>query len=79
MREQVAARDARLAGAGPTTGRTGVVAVAAGEGMQRLFAELGAIVVHGGETLNPSTYELLAGSTASPPRKSSSCPAPPTS
>ena len=55
MREQMAERDARLAG------RTGVVAVAAGEGMERLFAELGAIVVHGGETLNPSTYELLAG------------------
>ena len=42
-------------------GRTGVVAVAAGEGLERLFAELGATVVHGGETLNPSTYELLAG------------------
>ena len=42
-------------------GRTGVVAVAAGEGLERLFAELGADVVPGGETLNPSTYELLAG------------------
>jgi uncharacterized protein len=59
MREQMAERSARLAG--DTTGRTGVVAVAAGEGMERLFAELGAIVVPGGETLNPSTYELLAG------------------
>ena len=57
MREQMARRDARL-GAG---GRTGVVAVAAGEGLQRLFGELGAHVVPGGETLNPSTYELLAG------------------
>jgi uncharacterized protein len=57
MREQMAARDARLGAAG----RTGVVAVAAGEGMQRLFGELGAYVVPGGETLNPSTYELLAG------------------
>jgi DAK2 domain fusion protein YloV len=56
MREQMAERDARLA-----PGRTGVVAVAAGDGMERLFAELGAIVVPGGETLNPSTYELLAG------------------
>jgi DAK2 domain fusion protein YloV len=55
MREQMAERDARLGG------RTGVVAVAAGEGMQRLFGELGALVVPGGETLNPSTYELLAG------------------
>ncbi|HEX5609086.1 MAG TPA: DAK2 domain-containing protein [Solirubrobacterales bacterium] len=56
MREQMAERDARLAG-----GRTGVLAVAAGEGLERLFAELGANVVPGGETLNPSTYELLAG------------------
>jgi DAK2 domain fusion protein YloV len=57
MREQVAERDARLGAAG----RTGVVAVAAGDGLQRLFGGLGAHVVPGGETLNPSTYELLAG------------------
>jgi len=55
MREQMAERDARL------SGRTGVVAVAAGDGLLRLFGELGAHVVPGGETLNPSTYELLAG------------------
>jgi hypothetical protein len=62
MREQMAERDARL-GAG---GRTGVVAVAAGDGLQRLFGELGAHVVPGGETLNPSTYELLAGIHSAP-------------
>jgi DAK2 domain fusion protein YloV len=56
MREQIAARRARL-----EAGRTGALAVAAGDGLERLFAELGAHVVHGGETLNPSTYELLAG------------------
>jgi len=56
MREQIAERRARLEG-----GRSGAVAVAAGEGLERLFAELGAYVVPGGETLNPSTYELLAG------------------
>ncbi len=56
MREQIAERRARLEG-----GRTGVLAVAAGEGLERLFSELGAHVVPGGETLNPSTYELLAG------------------
>jgi fatty acid kinase len=56
MREQVAARRARL-----ETGRTGALAVAAGDGMARLFSELAAHVVDGGETLNPSTYELLAG------------------
>jgi hypothetical protein len=56
MREQIAERRARLDGA-----RSGALAVAAGEGLERLFAELGAHVVPGGETLNPSTYELLAG------------------
>jgi uncharacterized protein len=56
MREQVAARRERL-----DAGMTGALAVAAGDGLERLFAELGAHVVHGGETLNPSTYELLAG------------------
>ena len=56
MREQIAERSARIQGV-----RTGVVAVAAGTGLTRLFSELGAHVVDGGETLNPSTYELLAG------------------
>jgi DAK2 domain fusion protein YloV len=56
MREQIAERRARLQSV-----RTGAVAVAAGEGLERLFSELGAHVVDGGETLNPSTYELLAG------------------
>jgi DAK2 domain fusion protein YloV len=58
MREQIAERQARLGGG---SGRSGALAVAAGEGLERLFAELGAHVVPGGETLNPSTYELLAG------------------
>jgi uncharacterized protein len=56
MREQIAERRARL-----EVGRTGALAVAAGDGLERLFGELGAHVVPGGETLNPSTYELLAG------------------
>ena len=56
MREQIAERLARL-----ERSRTGIVAVCAGDGLQRLFTELGAHVVHGGETLNPSTYEILAG------------------
>ena len=56
MREQIAERMARLDAA-----RTGALAVAAGDGLQRLFEDLGAHVVPGGETLNPSTYELLAG------------------
>jgi DAK2 domain fusion protein YloV len=56
MREQIAAREARLRPA-----RTGVVAVTSGDGMKALFAGLGAHVVDGGATLNPSTYEILAG------------------
>jgi uncharacterized protein len=56
MREQIAARDARLRPAA-----TGAVVVAAGEGMRALFEGLGAHVVDGGPTLNPSTYEILAG------------------
>jgi len=56
MREQIAARDDRL-----RPGLTGVVAVASGDGMRALYEELGAHVVDGGPTLNPSTYELLAG------------------
>ena len=55
MREQIAAREARL------QGRTGVVAVASGDGLRRLFEELGATVVDAGDKLNPSTYEVLAG------------------
>ena len=56
MREQIAARDERL---GPS--QTGVVAVISGDGMRALYEELGAHVVDGGATMNPSTYELLAG------------------
>jgi DAK2 domain fusion protein YloV len=56
MKEQIAERRSRLEG-----GRSGALAVAAGDGLEQLFAELGALVVPGGETLNPSTYELLAG------------------
>jgi DAK2 domain fusion protein YloV len=47
--------------AAPTRTRCGVLAVAAGAGLAKLLGELGAHVVDGGPTLNPSTYELLAG------------------
>jgi DAK2 domain fusion protein YloV len=56
MRRQVAERQARMAGH-----RTGVVVVSCGEGMRSLFSSLDVHVVDGGETLNPSTSELLAG------------------
>jgi DAK2 domain fusion protein YloV len=70
MHEQVAARTgddgiapapATLAGA-----RTGVVAVASGDGLTRLFGSEGALVVDGGSTLNPSIQEILAGIREAP-------------
>jgi hypothetical protein len=41
--------------------RCGAVAVVSGEGLVAMFAELGVHTIDGGPTLNPSTYELLAG------------------
>jgi len=68
MHEQVAERSARLAGDPSHAARStcAVVAVASGEGVKRLFGELGVLVVDGGPTMNPSTYELLAGIHAAP-------------
>jgi uncharacterized protein len=63
MHEQVADRTARLGGDGQPVTETAcsVVAVASGAGLRRLYEELGVLVVNGGATMNPSTYELLAG------------------
>jgi uncharacterized protein len=67
MHEQVAARTTRLAsGARLVKTVCAVVAVASGEGLTRLYEELGVLVVDGGATMNPSTYELLAGIHAAP-------------
>ena len=60
MHEQVADRTARLEAA------CAPVVVARGEGLVRMFRELGAHVVDGGPTLNPSTYDILAGIHATP-------------
>jgi len=68
MHEQVADRSARLAGESPLAeeSTSAVVAVASGDGVKRLFEELGVLIVDGGPTMNPSTYELLAGIHAAP-------------
>jgi fatty acid kinase len=58
MQEQVAERSERLAEAQT---HCGVLAIVAGEGVAELFSRLGAVPLPGGATLNPSTYELLAG------------------
>ena len=55
MREQIAERRARL-----QAGRCAAVAVVAGLGMRELYEGLGVFVVDGGETFNPSIYDLLA-------------------
>lgn len=56
MRQQVADRTARL----DAKRKVAVIAVASGEGVSRLFADSGAEVVPGGETMNPSTSEILS-------------------
>jgi DAK2 domain fusion protein YloV len=64
MYEQEDRRTARLASGGDVEAarvRCGIVAVAAGAGMKKLYEEYGAFVVEGGQTLNPSTDEILAG------------------
>jgi uncharacterized protein len=63
MHEQVRDRTDRLAG---TIQACGVLAVVSGDGMRELFEGLGAAVLDGGATLNPSTYELLASIHAVP-------------
>lgn len=72
MHAMVSARDARLAAEDVVApvprplGRCGVVAVAGGLGIARHFGDLGATVIDGGMTLNPSTRELLAAIEAAP-------------
>ena len=75
MRAQVAERDGRVAAsdalgtelagaiarAHGSEVRCAAVAVVSGEGLRQLFEELGVHTIDGGPTLNPSTYDLLAG------------------
>jgi len=62
MLRQTEERDERLLAALPGgASRSGVVAVVAGDGNRRLFESLGAErVIEGGQTMNPSTADLLA-------------------
>jgi uncharacterized protein len=41
--------------------RCGAVAVVSGDGLAEMYRELGVHTIEGGPTLNPSTYDLLAG------------------
>jgi DAK2 domain fusion protein YloV len=61
MHAQTMQREARLLQAVPGVPElTAAVAVASGRGNKRLFESLGARVVDGGRTMNPSTAEILA-------------------
>jgi DAK2 domain fusion protein YloV len=60
MHEQTLEREDRLLHAVPADTRTAVVAVAAGDGNRALFESGGAVVVDGGETMNPATADLIA-------------------
>jgi DAK2 domain fusion protein YloV len=65
MREQVAERAARLGGNGAAQAPAppaacGAVVVTTGEGLLEMYRGLGAHIVDGGATLNPSTYDILA-------------------
>ena len=61
-RPTCASRWRSASGGSPPAGTScGVVAVVSGDGLRQLYEELGATVVDGGPTMNPSTDELLAG------------------
>lgn len=70
MHAQTREREERLLralpGAGPATAASALVAVASGAGNRRLLESLGAIVVDGGRTMNPSTAEILAAIDSAP-------------
>ena len=52
------------------TEELGFISVAAGEGLKDLFRELGcAVVVSGGQTMNPSTEDILEAALATPAKK----------
>lgn len=52
------------------TEELGFISVAAGEGLKSLFLELGcAVVVSGGQTMNPSTEDILSAVLATPAKK----------
>ena len=57
MHAQTAERTQRLE---REVGVTGAVAVTLGAGNRRLFESLGAVCVEGGETMNPSTADIVA-------------------
>jgi DAK2 domain fusion protein YloV len=70
MHKQTEERSERLLASLPDLGHTletGIVAVVPGAGNRRLFEEYGAArVIEGGQTMNPSTADILAAIEATP-------------
>ncbi len=69
MQEQTVEREARLleTAADQEAATSAVVAVVAGDGNRRLFESLGATeIVEGGQTMNPSTADLVAAIERAP-------------
>lgn len=70
MHHQTVTREARLVlggGSSLPTLETGLVAVCPGRGNRRLFESLGATrVIEGGQTMNPSTADIVAAIDATP-------------
>jgi DAK2 domain fusion protein YloV len=67
MHQQTEQREERLLAAVPAHTQTAVVAVAAGRGNRRLFESLGAaMVVEGGQSMNPAAADLVAAIEAAP-------------
>ena len=59
--------DEEMSGPAPAEKRYGFVAVCAGDGLKKLFLELGCDnVVTGGQTMNPSTADILAAVDRTP-------------
>src|SRR6185503_16584222 len=63
--EMAAAAGGAEADDGQRASAIGVIAVAAGDGLLKVFRSLGARVVQGGQTMNPSVQEILAAVNSS--------------
>lgn len=62
MESQIAERDRRLTGEAPAGHRRcGALAIVSGRGLEDMYRSLGCDVLDGGATMNPSTYDILAG------------------
>lgn len=65
MVEQSQQRLAKLSEAATANSRYGIVSVAAGDGLERIFRSLGVqVVVNGGQTMNPSIEDLAKAASS---------------